>query len=74
MKFERDRIKDLREQNGLSLGEFARKLRTSRAKVAGWEGGYTCPNMASLESICQEFDIDPGYFFVENNVKTDDLT
>lgn len=69
MRFQKDRIKDLREQNGLSLAEFARKLRTSRAKVAGWEDGYTCPNMASLSTLCQEFDVDPGYFFVQNNVK-----
>lgn len=68
MKFERQRIIDLREQNGLSLGDFARKLRTSRAKVAGWEAGYTFPNMASLSAICQEFNVDPGYFFVENPV------
>jgi len=37
MKFEKNRIKELRENEGLNQAEFARRLGTSRQRVCNWE-------------------------------------
>lgn len=68
MKFEKGRIKDLRNIKGMSQAEFARTLETSRQRVAAWEAGECKPNVGALLGICKKFNVEIGYFFVQNNV------
>jgi transcriptional regulator with XRE-family HTH domain len=64
MRYQSEKIKELRLQTGLTVSEFARKMGTTRQKVLLWEEGLTRPNISSLEKICSAFDVEPGYFFV----------
>lgn len=53
-----ERIKELREQKGLTQGELARRLRISRPAISSWESGKT-KNLRedNLLAIAREFGI-----------------
>ena len=63
--FANKRIKELRENLGLNVLQFARLLGTSRQIVFSWEAGDTMPNLASLTNICNKTNTPESYFFVE---------
>lgn len=63
MKFNKQRITDLRVQLGLSVYAFAKRLGTSSQRVQQWEDGQTQPNLDGISSMCREFMVEPGYFF-----------
>lgn len=67
-EFEKNRIVYLREQNGLSQYEFAKKIGTTRQRVHQWEEGICKPNVDALTKICDVFNTSPAYFFVQQNV------
>ena len=54
----KDKLKELREKEGLSQQELADKLFVSRSAVAKWENGNGIPSDVNLDSICKFFDID----------------
>lgn len=54
----KDKLKELREKEGLSQQELADKLFVSRSAVAKWENGNGLPSDVNLDSICKFFDID----------------
>lgn len=53
----KDKLKELREQKGLSQYELADKIFVSRSTIAKWENGLGMPGKASLESLCDFFEI-----------------
>ena len=54
----KDKLKELREKEGLSQQELADKLFVSRSAVAKWENGNGIPSDVNLDTICKFFDID----------------
>ena len=54
----KDKLKELREKEGLSQQELADKLFVSRSAVAKWENGNGIPSDVNLDEICKFFDID----------------
>lgn len=50
-----ERIKMLRKNKKLTQQEFANKIGTSRANVAGYETGTRVPSNAVISLICKEF-------------------
>ena len=54
----KDKLKELREKEGLSQQELADKLFVSRSAVAKWENGNGIPSDVNLDSICKFFGID----------------
>ena len=48
----KDRLKELREKNGVSQYELANKLFVSRSAIAKWESGNGIPSDVNLETIC----------------------
>ena len=54
----KDKLKELREKEGLSQQELADKLFVSRSAVAKWENGNGIPSDVNLDAICKFFDID----------------
>lgn len=54
----KDKLKELREKEGLSQQELADKLYVSRSAVAKWENGNGIPSDVNLDSICKFFDVD----------------
>ena len=54
----KDRLKELRQKEGLSQYELADKIFVSRSVIAKWEGGSGIPSTANLEALCKFFDVD----------------
>lgn len=50
-------LKALRENAGLTQSQLADKLHTTQRKVSHWERGNVEPDLASLWSIADLFDI-----------------
>lgn len=53
----KDRIRKVREANGLNLTRFADALKTSVAAVSRYESGERIPSDAVVNLICQTFGI-----------------
>ena len=53
----KDKLKELREQKELSQYELADKLFVSRSTIAKWENGLGMPGKASMESLCEFFNV-----------------
>jgi replication initiation and membrane attachment protein DnaB len=70
IEFSIDRLNDLieNEANG-NVAIFAEKMRDHPQKYYSMRKYGTKPAMETLEAICNCYDVEPGYFFVENNVR-----
>lgn len=68
IKFEGDRIRQLRMSLGLSPAKFARTLETSRQLVNQWEAGAQKPQVRMLVRMCNRHNVPIDYFFVQRNV------
>ncbi len=55
------KIVELREQNHLSQGEFARRIDVTRQAVSSWEMGVSVPSSKNLLRICEEFNTSLDY-------------
>ena len=53
----KDRIKQVREKNGLSLTKFTDSLKTSVATISRYEAGVRVPSDAILNLICQTYHV-----------------
>lgn len=53
----KERIKKIREDNGLSLTRFAESLKTSVATISRYESGERIPSDAVLNLICQKYHV-----------------
>lgn len=52
-----ERIKIVREKNGLTQVKFAERLKISRNNIAGYEAGSRIPSDAVISLICREFSV-----------------
>ena len=50
-----ERLRELREERGLSQNELAKELKTSAACISRWEKDLRIPNIESIVSICKYF-------------------
>ncbi len=57
------RIKDIREENGLNQAEFGKMLKVSQAAIARWENEKREPTASALLTIAQTFNIELEYLF-----------
>lgn len=53
----KDRIKQVREYNGLNRTKFADSLKTSVATISRYESGERIPSDAVLNLICQKYGV-----------------
>ena len=70
------RIKELRENSGLSQADIAHRLGISRTSVSAWEMGSSCPNATYLIELSKLFSVTVDFILgIESNmtVKLDDL-
>ncbi|MFC2695385.1 MAG: DUF3955 domain-containing protein [Lactobacillus sp.] len=51
------KIKQVREQQGLSQAAFAQKLHFTRQAVSNWENNHNLPDLAMLITIAQTFHV-----------------
>ena len=73
-----ERIKELRKALNLTQEEFAKRLKTSRSNIAGYEAGTRTPSTAVISLICREFDVreewlkdDSGEMFIKQDNHSD---
>lgn len=62
-EFNRARLKDLRELNGLSKLEFGKMIGRTHVTVSAWERGDGTPTARDLARICTVFRAIPASFF-----------
>ena len=65
-----DRIKKLREQEGLLQREVASRLGISQQAVARWEKGKTEPDSATLVRLAEIFGCSVDYLLGKTNIRT----
>ena len=53
----KDKLKDLRTKKGVSQNDLAEKIFVSRSAIAKWENGLGMPSKASMDSLCNYFQI-----------------
>ncbi|MBV5338135.1 MAG: helix-turn-helix transcriptional regulator [Deltaproteobacteria bacterium] len=63
VEFRFQRIKELREANGMTLEEMAGKMGKQKQQLGIWENGINSPTIDNLLVICNTFDVDPSFFF-----------
>jgi transcriptional regulator with XRE-family HTH domain len=51
-------IVEIRERNGLSQEDMAKKLFVTRQAISRWENGETSPTIETLKAISEAFDVD----------------
>lgn len=56
-----DKIKELREQAGLSQSQLAKKLDVTRSSVNAWEMGLSTPTTQYVMSLAKLFHVSADY-------------
>jgi transcriptional regulator with XRE-family HTH domain len=56
-----DKIKELREQAGLSQSQLAKKLDVTRSSVNAWEMGLSTPTTQYVTSLAKLFHVSADY-------------
>ena len=57
----KDRIKELREKNGLTISAFAKSLGISPTSASLYESGKQNPGKKTIAKICEVYGVDEGY-------------
>lgn len=65
----KDKLKELREKEGLSQQALADKLFVSRSAIAKWENGNGIPSDVNLSEICKFFDVEEEWILDRNELK-----
>lgn len=63
VRFNRQKIVELRNAYGFSSAMFARIIGKLETDVVRWEFGLSVPDLGSIEKICSLFAVSPGCFF-----------
>lgn len=55
------RLRELRQDKGLSMKQLAKELGTTDATVSNWENGINEPKISYLKSIAVYFNVTADY-------------
>ena len=55
------RLRELRQDKGLSMKQLAKELGTTDAAVSNWENGINEPKISYLKSIAVYFNVSADY-------------
>lgn len=67
-----ERLKKLRNKEGMTQGEFAKKLGVARSTYSGYERGTSEPDNETLDKIANHFAVTTDYLLgrsVDNNTE-----
>ena len=56
-----ERIRRLREQNGMSQSDLAKKLDVTRSSVNAWESGLSTPTTQYIVALARLFHVSADY-------------
>ena len=65
-----ERIKNLREQEGLTQTELAKQLNITRSSVNAWEMGISVPSTQYIVELAEIFDVSTDYLLGVNHSAT----
>ena len=65
----KDKLKQLREKEGLSQQDLADIVFVSRSAIAKWENGNGLPSKVNLQAICDHFNVDEESLIDRNELK-----
>ena len=68
----KDRIKELREKNGLTISAFAKSLGISPTSASLYESGKQNPGKKTIAKICEVYGVDEAY--LSSSAPTDKTT
>lgn len=55
------RLRELRQEKGLSMKQLAKELNTTDAAVSNWENEINEPKISYLKAIAQFFNVSADY-------------
>lgn len=55
------RLRELRQEKGLSMKQLAKELNTTDAAVSNWENEIKEPKISYLKAIAQYFNVSADY-------------
>lgn len=64
------RIREVREQTGMTQSELAKRIHVSRSSVESWESGQTYPSIDNCIALSNTFHVSTDYFFSPRPSKT----
>lgn len=65
-----ERIRDIRDKNGLTQEELARKMSITRSSVNAWEMGISMPSPENLVRLSDIFNVSTDYILGVDNRET----
>lgn len=69
-----DRIKETREQNGMTQSDLAKKIGITRSSVNAWEMGISVPSTQYLVELAQLFHVSTDYLLGLDSTKKLDIS
>ena len=55
------RLKELREERGLSQAQLAKEIGVNHRSISNWEVGAREPDIKNIKKLCKFFGITAGY-------------
>lgn len=65
----KDKLKELRTQNGITQKDLADEIFVSRSAIAKWENGNGYPSEVNLEALCSYFGVEEEWLMERNDYK-----
>lgn len=66
MGFRSEAVKELRDQQGLTMDAFAHRIGASKQVVSTWETGACEPRVNSVARMAHEFGVPVSFFFTND--------
>ena len=67
----KERIKELREKNNLTISAFARSIGISPTSVSLYESGRQNPGKKTIQRICEVYGVDESYLTSDDKAATE---
>ena len=64
-----DKLRQLREEHGLSQAALAKRIFVSRSAVAKWENGLGLPDDGNLQALCDYFHVKEEWLMEREDLK-----
>ena len=64
-----DKLRQLREEHGLSQAALAKRIYVSRSAVAKWENGLGLPDDGNLQALCGYFNVKEEWLMEREDLK-----